>query len=205
MERQTPLWGSSLAHRSCAEWPSLPVLRQSLQRSQALMFPTQLRAWRQSVWKLDNYQPCQVKTVGRRLPHRLSPCAEQLWEQESLTSLQTFKQWCWRLLRVPWTTRKRHWSWERLSARGKRGAEDEMVRWLIDSMDMSLSKLWEIVKDWEAWRAAHHGSQRVGHNWATEQQQVNYEFEEHRDTSLTILMTPDSRIRPGVWEGRRLV
>ena len=42
--------------------------------------------------------------------------------------------------------------------------EDEMVRWLIDSMDMSLSKLWEIVKDWEAWHAAHHGSQRIGHN-----------------------------------------
>ena len=34
------------------------------------------------------------------------------------------------------------------------------MRWLdgiIDSMDMSLSKCWEIVKDREPWRAVIHG------------------------------------------------
>ena len=31
-----------------------------------------------------------------------------------------------------------------------------MVDGIIDLMDMSLSKLWEIVKDWEAWRAIVH-------------------------------------------------
>ena len=41
-------------------------------------------------------------------------------------------------------------------------------------MDTSLSKLREMVKDREAWSAAVHGVTKVGHDWATEQQQNLY-------------------------------
>ena len=63
----------------------------------------------------------------------------------------------------------------------------QRMRWLggiTDSMDVSLSKLWERVKDREAWRAA---VQRAGHHWATEQQHwhVLINFQTASGNSLT--------------------
>ena len=56
------------------------------------------------------------------------------------------------------------WRWE------KGITDNEMVGWHHDSMDMSLSKLQEMVKDREAWHAAVHGvakSQTWLSDWTT--------------------------------------
>ena len=84
----------------------------------------------------------------------LSPCALNFhWKDWYRSwSPNILATWCEEL-----THWKRPWSWERLRAGGEGMTEDEMVGWHRLSLDKNLSKLWEMVEDRGARRAAVQG------------------------------------------------
>ena len=76
--------------------------------------------------------------------------------------------------------------WERLKVKGEEGDRIKCLDGITDSMDINLSKLWDKVKDREAWHVAVHGVTKNRTRLSEQQQNTELNPTDKRETQQKI-------------------
>ena len=119
-------------------------------------------------WWAAVYGIAQSRTRLKRLSSSRHECfsSRKPWVLEwscVFLSIPDFLLLNFKLANKVWTHWKRPWGWQRLKAKGK--GDDQRMRWvdsITKSMDVNLSKHWEIMEDRGAWSPIVHGVSKTG-------------------------------------------